>query len=100
MSKSHKVSAHHHDRLKNHAKALVEATHHVTDAKVSEARSKLSEVIDSVSEKIEETEHQVVEKAKAVNEFIKENPYATAGIAIGIGVLVGLLLSRRHKDSD
>lgn len=100
MNKTHKIPAHHHDRLKNHAKALVEATHHITDEKVSAARGKLNDIIDSVSETVENAEHQVVEKAKRVDGFIKENPYKTAGIAVGIGVLLGLILFRRHNQDS
>jgi ElaB/YqjD/DUF883 family membrane-anchored ribosome-binding protein len=97
MNQHRKVAAHHHENLKSHARALVHATHGIADSKVSDARAKLNEIIDAVSETVEEAQHMVVEKAKSADEFIKENPYKTAGIALGIGALIGLFLARRHK---
>ena len=97
MTKQKKVAAHHHDNLKHHAKALVHATSHIADSKVSEARNKLTEIIDSVTETLEEVEYAAIEKAKQADEFVKANPYKTAGVALGLGALLGFLLSRRGK---
>ncbi len=97
MTKHKKVAAHHHDNLKAHAKALVQATGQIADAKVSEARNKLTEILESISETAEEVEHMAIEKAKQADDFITENPYKTAGIALGIGALIGYLISRRSK---
>jgi ElaB/YqjD/DUF883 family membrane-anchored ribosome-binding protein len=97
MNKSKKVSAHHHENLKQHAKALVAATSHIAEGKVSEARNKLNEIMESVGEAVEDAESAVQEKLKQADSFVKENPYKTAGIAIGIGALLGIFLSRRGK---
>lgn len=97
MSKTKKVSAHHHENLKQHAKALVSATSHIAEGKVSDARDKLNQVMESVGEAVEDVENAVQDKVKQVDGFVKENPYKTAGIAIGIGALIGLFLARRGK---
>jgi ElaB/YqjD/DUF883 family membrane-anchored ribosome-binding protein len=97
MTKHKHVAAHHHDNLKTHAKALVHATSHIADNKVTEARNKLSDLVESVSDSVEEVEHAALQKAKQADQFIKENPYKTAGIALGIGALLGFLILRRNK---
>ena len=38
-----------------------------------------------------------VESAKAADKYVRENPYKTAGIALGVGALIGYLLSRRSE---
>lgn len=93
----HKTLAHERNNLKTHAKALVHATGHIADASVSEVRNRLSQLLDSASESVEEVELIAKEKAKRVDEFIKENPYKAAGAAIGVGFLIGCWAARRGK---
>ena len=97
MSKSKKASSHHHETLKQHAKALVSATSHITEGNVSEARTKLNEILETVGDAVEDAENVAQDKIKQVDTFVKENPYKTAGIAIGIGALIGTFLCRRGK---
>ena len=97
MGKSQKVSSHHHENLKQHAKALVKATSHIAESEVSEARNKLSELMESVGDVVEDAENAVQDKIELADNFVKENPYKTAGVAIGIGALIGFFLSRRGK---
>ena len=97
MSKSKKVPSHHHENLKQHAKALVSATSHIAEGKVSEARNKLGELLETVGDAVEDAEDAVQDKIKQADTFVKENPYKTAGIALGIGALIGFILSRRGK---
>ncbi len=40
---------------------------------------------------------KVVAGAKCTDTAIRENPYRALGIAAGVGLLVGLLLGRRHS---
>lgn len=53
-----------------------------------EARWRLTDAKDAV-------EKNVRKAAGSVDEQVHEHPYATAGIAAGIGLLIGLLISRR-----
>lgn len=99
MSKHRKVAAQHHEDLKSHAKELVKATGHIADASVTDARNRLSQLIESLSDKVEEAEDIALEKAREANEFVRGNPYKTAGIALGVGLLIGYAMSRR-SDGD
>jgi ElaB/YqjD/DUF883 family membrane-anchored ribosome-binding protein len=40
---------------------------------------------------------QAIQSAKAADKLVRENPYRAAGIAFGVGALVGFLLSRRGE---
>jgi ElaB/YqjD/DUF883 family membrane-anchored ribosome-binding protein len=95
--KKHKrvVAAHHHEKVTDHAKALIAATEHIADDKIAMARKKLVELIEDAKEGIEYIEEKAVEGAKQVDEFVHENPYQAVGIAIGVGALIGYLIARR-----
>jgi len=41
---------------------------------------------------------KVIAGAKATDETIRENPYQSMAVALGIGVLLGVLLGRRGRD--
>ena len=54
MSKSKRMPSHQDENLKQHAKALVSATSHIAEGKVSEARNKLSELLDTAADAVED----------------------------------------------
>ena len=93
--KKHSKAAVHHERVTDHARALVAATSHIADAKVAEAREKLSEVVENAKEAIEYVEEKAKKTAKQTDEFIREKPYQAVGVAIGIGALIGFCIARR-----
>ena len=43
---------------------------------------------------------KAVEKAKAVDENVREHPYQAMGVAFGIGALIGYLVARRCWRND
>ena len=87
--------AHHHEKVKEHAKHLLAATSHITDSKVSEAHGKLSELLDDAKESIEYVEEKAVEAAKQTTEYIREKPLQAVGIAVAVGALLGFCIARR-----
>ena len=92
-----KASSHHHENLKQHARALVTATSHIAEGNVSEARNKLNDLLETVGDAVEDAESALQDKLKQADNFVKENPYKTAGFAIGIRALIGFFLARRGK---
>jgi ElaB/YqjD/DUF883 family membrane-anchored ribosome-binding protein len=52
------------------------------------AKAKLAEVESVVSEKTREMAH-------ATDQYVHENPWRAVGVAAGIGLIIGLLISRR-----
>ena len=62
-------------------------------------RERITANLLSVKAKVLETERLVADKAKvaakATDEYVRENPWQSVGIAAGVGFLVGMLVSRR-----
>lgn len=65
------------------------------------AKDRLEASLKTAKHEIHRIEDKVVktvkESAKATDNYVHENPWKTAGIAAGVGVLVGLLIARSGK---
>lgn len=95
--KRHTAIHEHTEHLMEDAKDLLAATGHVAEEKVVEARKRLSAAIEKGREVWNTVSEKTVAGAKATDEAIRENPYKAIGIALGVGALIGFLLSRRNK---
>jgi len=52
-------------------------------------------IVDELKAVLERAEEKAVERAKAADRVIREHPYQTIGVAFGLGLLIGVLVSRR-----
>lgn len=81
------------------AQALIEATAAHEDGPIGVIRSKALETLASAKENLSNIEGSLSDKAKVVaegaDEFVHRKPWESVGIAVGLGLLVGLLISRR-----
>lgn len=81
------------------AEALLKATSAQTGEKLQEVRVRAEESLRKAQSRLSEVEEQALKRAREVadvtQEYVRENPWQSVGIAAGIGLLVGLLLSRR-----
>ena len=77
------------------AEALLAATADVAGKKVEEARNRLAAALESGKEIYDQVRKQAVEGAKAADQSIRKNPYQAIGVALGVGLLLGYLISRR-----
>ncbi|MBR7800938.1 DUF883 domain-containing protein [Undibacterium sp. FT137W] len=63
-----------------------------------QAKEKLEASLKSAKQEIHKIEEVVVKKTKeaaqATDSYVHENPWKTAGIAAGVGLLIGLLIGR------
>ena len=82
-------------RLAEDAQALMAATADVAGEKVKEARNRLAAALGRGKEICSRAREKVVEGAKAADEAVHEHPYQAIAIGVGVGVLLGYLLSRR-----
>ena len=64
---------------------------------VSALRSRYEAAQERLAEVYDTTKRKVVAGAKYTDEAIRENPYQSVAVAMGIGLLVGVLLGRRTK---
>ena len=81
------------------AEALLKATAGQAGEKIQEARARAEESLSAARERLTEVEEDALKQARELvtegEEYVKQNPWAALGIAAGVGLLVGLLLSRR-----
>ena len=81
--------------LAEDARALMAATADVAGEKVAEARKRLHSALESAKEIATNVRDKAVAGAKATDEAVRENPYTAIGIALGAGMLLGVLIARR-----
>ncbi|MDR2980661.1 MAG: DUF883 family protein [Puniceicoccales bacterium] len=69
------------------------------DGKVEALRERLRNTLDEIRPKLEEWRDMAKEQVKRGDEYVHEHPYTAAGIAAGvagvIGLLAGVVISRR-----
>ncbi len=58
-------------------------------------RMRLSSAIESAKATYHRLEEKAVAGAKATDKVIREHPYESLGVAFGLGLLVGVLVTRR-----
>src|SRR5271163_3917994 len=85
------------EHLLEDAQALLAATTHVAEEKVADARKRLAAAIEKGKETWRDVQEKAVAGAKATDQVIRENPYRSIGVALGVGVLFGYLLARRNS---
>ena len=81
------------------AEALLKATSAQTGEKIQEVRARAEESLRQARTRLTALEEEAYQRAKematATEAYVRENPWQSVGIAAGVGLLVGLLLSRR-----
>jgi ElaB/YqjD/DUF883 family membrane-anchored ribosome-binding protein len=83
------------EHLMEDAQALLAATAHVAEEKVIEARKRLTDAIEKGKETWNTVQEKAIAGAKATDQVIRDNPYKSLGVALGVGVIIGYLLRRR-----
>ena len=84
------------EHLLEDAQALLAATAHVAEEKVVDARNRLLQAIKRGQQTWNTVREKAVEGAKATDQVIRENPYRSIAVALGVGALIGYLLRRRQ----
>jgi ElaB/YqjD/DUF883 family membrane-anchored ribosome-binding protein len=65
-----------------------------------ELRAKLDAAVEKAKAACERLQAQTAAAAKASDKAVREHPYQAAGIAFGVGILIGVLVARRRRDRD
>ncbi|SNX28643.1 Membrane-anchored ribosome-binding protein, inhibits growth in stationary phase, ElaB/YqjD/DUF883 family [Polynucleobacter meluiroseus] len=85
--------------LMSDAEDLLKATASHDEGPISAIRSKVLETLSSAKENFVNAEHALAEKGSELtenaNEFVHRKPWEAVGVAAGVGLLIGLLISRR-----
>lgn len=81
------------------AEELLLATAAQAGEKASAARARITESLKVAKEKLAIAEDIALDKAKAAaratDDYVHENPWAAVGIGAAVGLVVGMLISRR-----
>jgi len=81
------------------AEALIKATANQGGEKVDQLRAQAETSLASAKLKLDDLHEDLIEKGreavKATDDYVQENPWKAVGIAAGIGLVIGLLISRR-----
>jgi len=95
----HQIST---DKLVTDLKAVAHDTEELLKAsagevsdKAREARARLSAALERAKDSCERLQEKAVESAKAADKVVREHPYQSIGIAFGVGLLIGVLVTRR-----
>ncbi|MFZ6649054.1 DUF883 family protein [Undibacterium sp. TJN25] len=80
------------------AESLLQNSEQQTGEGFKAAKAKFEATLKKTKDEIVRVEEAVVartkEAAQATDDYVKENPWQTAGVAAGIGLLIGLLIGR------
>ena len=81
------------------AEALLRATSAQTGEKIQEVRARAEESLRVAKERLTAAEEEALRRARefadATEEYVRDNPWQSVGIAAGVGLVLGLLISRR-----
>ena len=81
------------------AEELLKATANQTGERVTAARARVEETLRDTRRRLSELEEGVVargrEAARRTDEYIHDHPWQSIGVAAAVGMLVGMLISRR-----
>jgi len=83
------------DNLAEEAHSLMAATADIVGEKVSEARKRLAAALEGSKEIYGHAKEKAIESAKATDKVVRDNPYQSIAIAVGVGALIGFLAARR-----
>jgi|SRR5688572_1567320 ElaB/YqjD/DUF883 family membrane-anchored ribosome-binding protein len=81
------------------AENLLRATAAQTGEKVDEMRARAEESLRMAKERLSGIEEETLKHARVLageaDEYVRGNPWQAVGIAAGVGLVLGLLMSRR-----
>lgn len=81
------------------AEELLRATASQAGERAAVARERIERSLERAKVKLAEAESVITEKtremAHATDQYVHENPWRAVGVAAGIGLIIGLLISRR-----
>src|SRR4051812_36477996 len=84
--------------LSDDARALLVATTDVAGQKAEEARQRLTVALAKAKDTCGHFRDQVLDRSKGMDQRLRNSPYQALAIALGIGLLLGLIRGTRRND--
>ncbi len=66
---------------------------------IHELRERITAALDHGKEIYDDVHDEVVSRTKAADHTVRENPYKVLGISLGVGAIVGYIISSRHASN-
>lgn len=85
------------ERGKASGEELIDESVGMAAENAQKLRDVLAVTVNHGKEIYDKVRDDVVHRAKATDEAVRMNPYKTLGIALGVGAILGFVLSRRHS---
>lgn len=82
-------------RIVNDSEVLLHDTKDAAGEKAHEVRERLTDAMESAKRACRRLEEKAIEGAKATDRTIREHPYQSIGVAFGLGLLIGVLVTRK-----
>jgi ElaB/YqjD/DUF883 family membrane-anchored ribosome-binding protein len=83
-------------RVVRDSEELLHDSRGALDEQAEELRQRLAHTVAMAKEACGRLQEKTKEVAKATDATIREHPYQSMGIALGVGVLIGVLIARKH----
>jgi ElaB/YqjD/DUF883 family membrane-anchored ribosome-binding protein len=68
------------------------------DSEKHELRARLEAATEKAKEVCKRLQEETVAAAKATDKAVREHPYQAIGIGFGLGLLIGVLVTRCRRD--
>ena len=82
-------------RVVRDSEELLQATAGAVGEKAQEMRDRLSDGLATAKRSLHQLEDRAIEGVKATDKVIREHPYQSIGVAFGVGLLIGVLVTRK-----
>ena len=82
-------------RIVQHSEDLLHATKGAVGDKAHEVRERLTVALEAAKGTCRDLEGKTIESAKAADQTIRDHPYQSIGVAFGVGLLIGVLVTRK-----
>jgi ElaB/YqjD/DUF883 family membrane-anchored ribosome-binding protein len=82
-------------RIVRDSEELLHTTKDAVGDKAQEVRERLTDALDATKRTCRQLEDKAIEGAKAADKTIRDHPYQSIGVAFGVGLLIGALVTRK-----
>ncbi len=82
-------------RLVSDSEELLHATKDAAGDKAHEVRERLADALESAKRSCRRLEDKAIEGAKTADRTIRDHPYQSIGIALGVGLVIGVLVAKK-----
>jgi ElaB/YqjD/DUF883 family membrane-anchored ribosome-binding protein len=81
-------------RIVHDSEEILHATKDAVGEKAQEVRERFTNALESARRTCRRLEDKAIEGARAADRTIRYHPYQSLGVALGVGLLIGVLVTR------